>query len=421
MDFVGTGLKLTDRGLASAAQSLGCETAALAAVIDVEAAGHGFDGSNRPKALFEPHVFYRNLKSPARDRAVVAGLAYPKWRPGNYPHTSDGVYAQIAKACAIDEEAALKASSWGLGQVLGEDAVDAGYPSASAMVESFKLGEDEQLSGVVGLMRRKGLGPEMARRDWAGVARGWNGPNYAANHYNTKLAAAYERRAGIPVTQGLPAPTVLTTPDVASMGQHSAVVSDIQDRLSSAGLAVGTDGDYGTETRDAVSAFQKLHDLPVTGRVDPTTWAELMKLPARTPVSADRANATASDLKANGSQIVAKGSLITKLSGGAAAAIAGIQSGALGAAAKGVSDLSSTVSDTATKAKDVADNVQTASANVQAAADSAHQAATTAHGLIALAGQYWWIAVVGVLIVVAIWGAEVVKARVEDHRTGKTL
>lgn len=40
---------------------------------------------------------------------------------------------------------------------------------------------------------------------------------------------------------------------------------------------VNPDGIYGTETRAAVEAFQKLHGLPVTGEADNTTWNEIYR------------------------------------------------------------------------------------------------------------------------------------------------
>src|SRR5690606_1775830 len=88
MNFVGTGRRLAQGDVGDAARVLGIETAVLLAFIEVEAAGRGFDGQNRPKMLFEPHVFWRNLAGALRDRATRLGLAYAAWRPGAYPADS---------------------------------------------------------------------------------------------------------------------------------------------------------------------------------------------------------------------------------------------------------------------------------------------------------------------------------------------
>ena len=86
--------------------------------MEVEASGGGFDRLKRPKMLFEPYVFWRNISGAARTRAASLGLAYAAWKPGAYPTDS---YPRLMQAMAIDETAALKAACWGLGQILGEN------------------------------------------------------------------------------------------------------------------------------------------------------------------------------------------------------------------------------------------------------------------------------------------------------------
>ena len=89
------------------------------AVIDVEAAGGAWDAQGRPKMLFEPHRFFRNLgPGSSRDRAGAAGLVYKSWGEQPYPKDS---YPRLVEAIKIDETAALKSASWGLGQILGEN------------------------------------------------------------------------------------------------------------------------------------------------------------------------------------------------------------------------------------------------------------------------------------------------------------
>lgn len=53
---------------------------------------------------------------------------------------------------------------------------------------------------------------------------------------------------------------------------------DAQAKLNSLGFDAGTpDGQMGPRTRNAISAFQADRGIPVTGRLDPTTQAELLK------------------------------------------------------------------------------------------------------------------------------------------------
>jgi hypothetical protein len=202
MKFVMTGAARTAAGMASAAKLIGCDEAALKAVLAVETAGIGYDKKSRLKALFEPHIFYRLLK--AKDRVALShaekqGLAYPKWGMKPYPADS---YARIEAAMKIDPELALQATSWGLGQILGVNHKAAGYSSARVMVEAFMPGEDEQIAGMARFIVASGLAPALRRHDWAAFARGYNGPAYAKNAYHTRLARAYAMFSGSPAEVG---------------------------------------------------------------------------------------------------------------------------------------------------------------------------------------------------------------------------
>ena len=57
LEFSGPATPLDDAAIASAANKLGCEVAAVRAVVDVESGG-GFLPDGRPKILFERHKVY---------------------------------------------------------------------------------------------------------------------------------------------------------------------------------------------------------------------------------------------------------------------------------------------------------------------------------------------------------------------------
>jgi hypothetical protein len=130
MDFHGTGARLTPRDFAEAAAMIRVPVATIRGVVEVEAAGKGFDADNRPKILTEGHIFYRQLgRGLKRDRAVKEGLAWPGWGDKPYPKTSDACYERLARMMAIDATAALKSCSWGLAQIIGLNHKDVGYPT----------------------------------------------------------------------------------------------------------------------------------------------------------------------------------------------------------------------------------------------------------------------------------------------------
>lgn len=176
-----------------AADVIGCGVAALKAVTAVESSGHGFDGRGRPVILFEPHVFYRNLRGDNLQHAIMSGIAYPRWGQRPYPRGSDAQYARLEQARNIDNEAAFMSISMGIGQILGENYRLAGHASAAEMFVSACASEGAQLMQMANFIKSKGLGSYLRNKDWPSFARGYNGAGYKHNSYDVKLASAYRR------------------------------------------------------------------------------------------------------------------------------------------------------------------------------------------------------------------------------------
>jgi hypothetical protein len=227
MNFKGKARRLADVDLPLVGRTISVGEDEMHAILDVEAAGTGFDSQGRPKMLYEPHIFWRELgPGPARDAAAKAGLAYPTWRR-DYPKDS---YPRLIKAMAIDEEKALRSASWGLGQVMGFNHKAAGYHSAKDMVTAFLDSEAEHLAAMVRFIKTNGLDDELRRHDWAGFARGYNGAGFAKNRYDKKLAASFAKWQKIKDT---PMPAATVTPikpavaarPVASANAHASVAT----------------------------------------------------------------------------------------------------------------------------------------------------------------------------------------------------
>jgi hypothetical protein len=193
LGFKGASKLLEVADIEAAAAELGVEYAKLRAVLHVEASGSGFDGRGRPKILYEAHVFWRNLPAGIREEANRRGLAWPHWLPGRYPRGSDAMYEQLEKACEMHEEAALKACSWGIAQILGENHKAVGYPAVVEMVLDAMKGEREQLDMLVAFIDNIGLTVPLRMGDWEAFAARYNGPSYRVNAYHTKMAEAYVR------------------------------------------------------------------------------------------------------------------------------------------------------------------------------------------------------------------------------------
>lgn len=69
---------------------------------------------------------------------------------------------------------------------------------------------------------------------------------------------------------------VVTYPTIRE-GASGEIVYQLQDLLVKAGSSISITGKFSLGTRNAVRAFQKNHDLPVTGIADSGTWVKLME------------------------------------------------------------------------------------------------------------------------------------------------
>lgn len=210
--FKGRAKRLEDIDLPRIGATIGVGEDELHAFMEVEAAGSGFDGQGRPKMLFEPHRFYRNLSGAKRDRAQREGLAYSRWGTRPYPRDS---YPRLLKAMKIDENAALKSASWGLSQILGENHKIVGYPTIKGMVQAFMDDEENHLEAMVRFLIANHIDDDLREHRWDVVARVYNGPKYAKHNYHGRMKKAYAKWAGIPDTPWSPDETEPTKPPLS--------------------------------------------------------------------------------------------------------------------------------------------------------------------------------------------------------------
>ena len=313
--FAGAAVPLSESDVARAAQLLGVDEAAVRAVIEVEAASYGFDARGRPRILFEPHIFWRELgPGILRSEAKEAGLAYPRWRR-DYPRTMDARYAQLARAIQIDRTAALKSASWGLGQIMGFNYRLAGFDTVDAFVAAMKESEGAHLMAMAQFIKNRGLDGALRRHDWAAFARGYNGPGYAKNKYDARLARAHAKHAD----------KRTDTRPLLRRGVRSGWVSTLQLRLNAHGFSLVVDGVFGDETHLAVVAFQERAGLLTDGVVGKATWAALDAQPAAgvpdpdealpAPADVDRQAEAVSPVKEAAKTPEGKGGIATGIGG----------------------------------------------------------------------------------------------------------
>lgn len=190
--------KLTNEMIKDLANRLGIEPALLKAVQIVEAAGrNGFLSDGRPQILFEGHIMYKEFhkKFPDRDLNYLCKrfsmVFYPKWDKSKY-FGGLGEYKRLELAKEIDEECALKATSWGMFQIMGFNHNLCGCKDVFDFVHKMSESHEKQLELMYYFMNNSGCLKELKEKDWAGFAKKYNGPGYAQNAYDQKLRNAYE-------------------------------------------------------------------------------------------------------------------------------------------------------------------------------------------------------------------------------------
>lgn len=172
------------------AAELNCEWEAIAAVAEVESGPlGGFAQDGRPIILYERHLFSRKTDR----RYDESHPTLSNRSPGGYPRSQAERWAQLSEAYALAPDAALESASYGRFQVLGQNYPNLGMSNVHEYVSKLARSEKDQLHAFVGFVRANGLVDELQRKDWVGFASRYNGPGYAANQYDQKMAQAYQR------------------------------------------------------------------------------------------------------------------------------------------------------------------------------------------------------------------------------------
>lgn len=186
---------LSEDDIEAAAHLLDVDAAAIRAVVEVESRGAGFDENSEPVTLFERHVFHRRLP---KETAAELAASHPELcsaKRGGY-QGGKAEMARIRRAAKLcgDAGIAWESASWGLFQIMGCHWRAMGYASADDFVNAMWKSEGEQLQAFVRFVK---INPSIWRalkdRNWKTFARHYNGPAYAENLYDVKLARAYAR------------------------------------------------------------------------------------------------------------------------------------------------------------------------------------------------------------------------------------
>jgi hypothetical protein len=190
---------LSAADFASAAQALGCEPAAIQAVAAIEGGPYGaFLPTGEPVILYERHLFHR-FTSGRFDASTAPGLPeavslLSDPEAGGYGPESVQ-HGKLEAAVALDRPAALRATSWGLFQVLGDNAGACDLELQDFVNRACRSTADHLDLFCRFVRSDRHLWEALRAKDWPAFALHYNGKGFARDGYDARIRAAYERLA----------------------------------------------------------------------------------------------------------------------------------------------------------------------------------------------------------------------------------
>ena len=186
----------TKEAFEHAAWMLRCEVYAIEAIAKVEVGPLGaFYDDGTPTILYERHQFHRlTMGKHVGKKVTINGVEYDLSHPkgGGYGPSSVQ-HKKLQAAENLNKDAARRACSWGLFQIMGFNHAKAGFPNLQRFINAMFRDVDDHLRALVLFIRNdERLVDAVRDRNWASFALHYNGSDYRANDYDGKMARAYE-------------------------------------------------------------------------------------------------------------------------------------------------------------------------------------------------------------------------------------
>lgn len=191
-EFFGAAKPMSVADWRLAATRLRVEPAAIRAVAQQEAFGRsGFLSDKRPIILFEAHQFGKFTNH--RFDAAYPTLSTVHWDRSLYLGGA-AEYDRLAAAIRLDRTAALRATSWGMFQIMGFNHAVVGYGDVEKFVRAMCDSEGDQLQAFVTFVQKQSpLLRALQGHNWARFALLYNGEGYKQNNYDRNMALYYKR------------------------------------------------------------------------------------------------------------------------------------------------------------------------------------------------------------------------------------
>ncbi|MCH5219030.1 MAG: N-acetylmuramidase family protein [Muribaculaceae bacterium] len=190
--------RLTEQDFKEVAEELGVETAAIKAVVEIEAgkSHNGFWSEHKPLINFDLKMFRKMAaknKVSLSEAAKTHPVIFARPNISKYGSQQAGQQARLDAARTVDDLSAIEGTFWGMFQIGGFNWKKCGTSNPDEFVELMSRSERDQLELFAAFIRNTGLLKHLQNKNWAAFARGYNGPSYAKRGYHTKMANAYTR------------------------------------------------------------------------------------------------------------------------------------------------------------------------------------------------------------------------------------
>lgn len=172
--------KITSDQIKKLAEEFQIDWKLIKMIILVESSNSGFGADGKILLRFEEKKFLD----------AVGVLVINKHK------TQTDEWEAFAKAYQIDIEQANLCTSFGMGQIMGNEFKKAGYDSVDKMIGEFKISEYYQVKGILNFCKnKKGLWDALKKKDFATVAYLYNGSGYKMHTppYDERLKNAYSK------------------------------------------------------------------------------------------------------------------------------------------------------------------------------------------------------------------------------------
>lgn len=185
------------------ARTIGAHPARLLAVKAVESGGAAFNAEGRLVIAYEPHVFSRNSTPKHGYDASHPQLSYRRWidvrsLPPSAWHPMRLKQADrwdlLVQAASLDFYAGTAAASYGMWQILGENARKLGYRDPMHMIEVMYQGHEGQWEAFVRFCRWAGCLDALIKGDWATFEKRYNGGGHKGAYARKLTIAEAEAR-----------------------------------------------------------------------------------------------------------------------------------------------------------------------------------------------------------------------------------